>query len=57
VMSVDTPYFAVSDAAGKFTIASVIARRYTYHAWRAGAAELTGTWSPDGEPPLTVEWP
>ena len=56
VIAVDTPYFAVSDESGAFTIASVVARRYSYHAWRAGAVELTGTWSPAGDAPLTVDW-
>jgi plastocyanin len=56
VIAVDTPYFAVSDEAGGFTIASVEPRRYTYRAWLAGAMELTGTWSPEGDAPLTVDW-
>jgi plastocyanin len=56
VVAVDTPYFAVSDAAGGFTIASVVPRSYAYHAWRAGAAELTGTWSPAADATLTVDW-
>jgi plastocyanin len=56
VVAVDTPYFAVSDGDGSFTIASVVPRSYTYHAWRAGAAELTGPWSPAGDRTLTVDW-
>jgi plastocyanin len=56
VQAVDTPYFAVSDRSGSFTIASVVPRSYTYHAWRAGSTELTGTWSPAGDAPLTVDW-
>src|SRR3984957_17011395 len=56
VLAVDTPYFAVSDGSGSFTIASVAPRSYTYHAWRAGATELTGTWSPAGDATLTVDW-
>jgi plastocyanin len=55
VLAVDTPYFAVSDREGAFTIPSVPPRPYTYRAWRAGAAELTGAWSP-GQP-LTIAWP
>jgi plastocyanin len=42
VMALDTPYFAVSDAAGRFTIPDVAAGTYTYHAWRSGASRLTG---------------
>jgi plastocyanin len=56
VVAVDTPYFAVSDESGGFIIRSVIPRSYTYHAWRAGATELTGTWSPAGDATLTVDW-
>jgi len=56
VIAVDTPYFAVSDESGVFTIASVVPRSYTYHAWRAGAMDLTGTWSRSGDAPLIVDW-
>ena len=56
VIAVDSPYFAVSDDSGRFTIASVVPRSYTYHAWRAGAEELTGTWSPADDATLTVHW-
>jgi plastocyanin len=56
VIAVDTPYFAVSDESGGFTIPSVVLRSYTYHAWRAGATALTGTWSPAGDATLTVDW-
>jgi plastocyanin len=56
VIAVDTPYFAVSDESGGFTMASVALRSYTYHAWRAGARELTGTWSPADGATLTVDW-
>jgi plastocyanin len=56
VVAVDTPYFAVSDRSGSFSIPSVVPRTYTYHAWRAGATELTGTWSPAVDATLTVDW-
>jgi plastocyanin len=56
VVAVDSPYFAVSDESGAFTIASVVPRSYTYHAWRAGGMELTGTWSPAADAPLMVDW-
>jgi plastocyanin len=56
VMTVNSPYFARADESGTFTIAAVPAGTYTYHAWRPGAAELTGTWrSTDGA--LNVLWP
>lgn len=57
VLAVDSPYFALSDADGAFTIASVPPGSYTYHAWRAGATELTGTWTSTPGQPLTVSWP
>ena len=55
VMAVDTPYYAVSDDTGAFKITSVVPGTYTYHAWRSGAAELSGTWTSDHD--LTVNWP
>ena len=56
VMVVDTPFFAVSDAAGEFMVAAVPAGRYPYHAWRPGAAQLSGTWSAEADQPLRVQW-
>jgi plastocyanin len=55
VMAVDTPYFAVSDESGAFTLASVPPGSYAYHAWHAGASELTGMWSSTA--PLVIDWP
>jgi plastocyanin len=43
VMALDTPYFAVSDQRGAFSIADVPAGTYTYHAWRPGGQLLTGS--------------
>jgi len=58
VLAVDSPYFAVSNAAGSFSIASVEPGTYTYHAWRAGAAQLDGTVTAGGgDAELAVEWP
>jgi len=57
VLAVDSPYFAVSDADGAFIIASIPPGAYTYHAWRAGATDLTGTWTSAAGQPLTVSWP
>jgi plastocyanin len=56
VLAVDTPYFAVSDRSGSFSIGSIVPRSYTYHAWRAGATELTGVWSPADGATLNLEW-
>ncbi len=55
IMVVDTPYFAVSDDSGTFTIDGIEAKSYKYHAWRAGEDQLTGTWSPGS--PLAISWP
>jgi plastocyanin len=57
VMAVDTPYFAVSDESGAFNVAAVPPIRSTYHAWRAGAAELSGTWAPELAKLLAIDWP
>ncbi len=56
---VDSPYFAVTDEAGAFSLTPPPAARYAYRAWRPGADELSGVWTPaaaaDGKP-LLVEW-
>jgi plastocyanin len=57
VMAVDSPLFAISDQSGAFTIAEVPPGAYQYHAWRAGAAQLAGTWSSTNATPLAVAWP
>ena len=58
VMAVDSPYFAVSVDDGTFTIESVPAGTYTYHAWRAGDTTLaTGTFTNGPDTRLVVEWP
>ena len=56
VMAVETPYFAVSDERGAFTIA-VPSGTYTYHAWRPGGTTLTGTVTLDQGTPFKIEWP
>lgn len=43
VVAVDSPYFAVSDPAGRIAIAGVQDGSYTYHAWRSGKPNATGT--------------
>jgi plastocyanin len=57
VVAVDSPYFAVSDDGGAFTIAAVAPGTYTYHAWRPGSATITGASVVDREKPLEVRWP
>lgn len=56
IMVVDSPYFAVTNESGAFTIGSVAAGSYTYRAWRAGGTELTGEWSTSSAS-LKVDWP
>ena len=56
VLAVDSPYFAVSNEDGAFTIAGVPPGTYTYHAWRPGGQPLTGSISVDGKNPLEVRW-
>jgi len=43
VMVVDTPYFAVSTADGRFDVREVLPGSYRYHAWRPGADVLNGS--------------
>ena len=57
VMVVDSPYFAVSDAGGRFTIPGVISETYVSHAWRPGGATLTDSIVVGAGRPLQVVWP
>ena len=57
VVAIDSPYFGVSDEAGAFTLPAVPPGPYTYHAWRAGRPELTGTWASAPDSPLEIDWP
>ena len=56
VMAVDSPYFAVSNENGTFTISGVPPGTYTYHAWRAGGQPLTGSIHVDASTPLEIRW-
>jgi plastocyanin len=56
IVAVDSPYYATSDRAGRFTIADVPAGRYTYHAWRSGADMLTATLTVGDGLPLEIAW-
>ncbi len=56
VMAVDTPYFAVSNERGTFSIAGVPPGTYTYHAWRPGGQPLTGSVTVDGNRTLEIRW-
>ncbi len=57
VMVLDTPYFAVSDALGRFVIDDVPAGTYRYHAWRPGGPILNDTIVVDAAARMLVEWP
>ena len=57
VMVVDTPYFAVSDEAGRFVVASVPAGEYAAHAWRPGGAILNFPIIAGATSEVAVRWP
>jgi plastocyanin len=57
IMVVDTPYFAVSDKKGRFTLSDVPGGTYTYHAWRPGGTPLKGTVTVSNGVSLKVNWP
>jgi plastocyanin len=57
VMAVDSPYFAVSDESGRFTIVSVSPGTYTYHGWRPGGTVISGASAVDPEKALDMRWP
>jgi plastocyanin len=57
VMVVDTPFYAVSDDTGRFTIASVPQGRYAYHAWRPGGEVLNDRVTIEPGRAFEVRWP
>lgn len=57
IMAVDTPHFAVSDKNGAFVLKGLPPGTYTYHAWRPGGTEMTGSWTSDNSPRVEVRWP
>jgi len=57
VVSVDTPYHAVSDRRGQFRIPAVPVGAYTFHAWRAGGPDLSGRYDTTSGQPLEIRWP
>lgn len=57
VVTVDTPYFAVSDAAGRFTLRDVPAGEYRYHAWRPGGGVLNDSVDLRAGGSFEVRWP
>jgi plastocyanin len=56
VMVVDTPYFALSDQTGRFTIRGVMPGTHRYHAWRAGGPIVNGSATVSAGGTLEVTW-
>jgi plastocyanin len=54
IMAVPSQYFAVSDEAGAFTIRGLAPGTYTYHVWRAGGTETSGTAAMDSTSRLDI---
>jgi plastocyanin len=57
IMAVDSPYFAVSDKQGRFTIRGVPAGTHPYRAWRPGGEIVSGTVVVGAGASLEVTWP
>lgn len=57
VLVVDSPYYAVTDGDGRFSIPAVAPGSYRYHAWRPGADELTGSVTVEDGQSLDIRWP
>ena len=56
VVVVDTPYFAVADKSGAFTIPGVPPGSYSFGAWRPGGSPVSGTFAHEGGKALDVRW-
>ena len=56
VMVVDSPYFTLSDEEGHFAIPAIPAGAYTYHAWRPGRPDLTGSVTVGLSTVLDLSW-
>lgn len=56
IVTVDSPYYAVSDQEGGFVIRDVPPGLYTYHAWRAGEAPTSGEVRIDAGTRLEIAW-
>lgn len=57
VLSVDSPYYDVSDDEGRFTIPGVPPGTYRWHAWRAGKPALTSEIDTTTRDSLDINWP
>jgi hypothetical protein len=56
IVAVNTPYFGLSDHAGRFAIPDVPAGSYAYHAWRPGGDLLNGQVDVGVGRTLEVRW-
>ena len=57
VVVVDSPWFATSDAEGRFRIADIEPGEYTWRAWRPAGPALDGQITVRAGAVLEVEWP
>jgi plastocyanin len=57
VLAVDSAYFAVTDAAGRFAIRDVPAGTHAYRAWRAGSAPAAGKLIAGENQPVEIDLP
>jgi plastocyanin len=57
ILAVDSPYFAVSDRQGRFSIRGVPPGDHTYKAWRPGGEIVGGEVPAGGDAPFRVRWP
>jgi plastocyanin len=57
VVAVDSPFFAVTDGQGRFTIEGVSPGSYAYHLWRSGREPGNGTVAVRPGQPVELEWP
>lgn len=56
IMAVDTPFFAVSDRQGRFSLRGVPASSFTWRAWRPGGEIVSGTVDTGAVASLDVTW-
>jgi plastocyanin len=57
IVVVDSPYYAVTDREGKFSLSGVPYGQYTYHVWRATAGTISGKVAVAPNSTLEVKWP
>lgn len=56
ILAVDSPYFAVSDREGRFSVGGVPPGTYRYHAWRPGGTVIEGSTEVRPGLRLDVQW-